>query len=72
VGGPQTPFTEYDAEFMYVCFDDRCPFLVHGWDTMSRQETTAELSLQLRSRPRRLPLARYRAWRALRESIVEE
>jgi hypothetical protein len=34
---PQTPFTEWDNEFMYVCFNDECPYLLRGWDVMSRQ-----------------------------------
>lgn len=34
---PQTPFTEWDEEFMYICFNDQCPYLVRGWDAMSRQ-----------------------------------
>jgi SAM-dependent methyltransferase len=34
---PQTPFTEWDVEFFYVCFNDRCPFLLQGWDAMARQ-----------------------------------
>jgi len=34
---PQTPFTEWDEEFMYVCFNDRCPYLLRGWQTMARQ-----------------------------------
>jgi len=34
---PQTPFTEWDAEHMYVCFDDRCPFYLRGWSAMHRQ-----------------------------------
>jgi SAM-dependent methyltransferase len=70
---PQTPFTEYDAEFMYVCFDDRCPFLVRGWDTMSRQGNRG-LSCRFSYDPDRdaclsLPVP---SLGALRESIVEE
>lgn len=34
---PRTPFTEWDEEFMFVCFNDRCPYLVRGWNAMSRQ-----------------------------------
>jgi SAM-dependent methyltransferase len=34
---PQTPFTEYDVEFLRVCFNDRCSFLVRGFDAMARQ-----------------------------------
>jgi SAM-dependent methyltransferase len=34
---PQTPFTEWDADYLYVCFDDGCPFLVRGFDGMVRQ-----------------------------------
>jgi SAM-dependent methyltransferase len=34
---PQTPFTEYDVEFLQVCFNDQCPFVVKGFDAMARQ-----------------------------------
>jgi hypothetical protein len=34
---PQTPFTEWDQELMRVCFNDRCPFLIRGWDAMGDQ-----------------------------------
>jgi SAM-dependent methyltransferase len=34
---PQTPFTEWDNEFMYICFNDDCPYLVRGWEVMARQ-----------------------------------
>jgi SAM-dependent methyltransferase len=34
---PQTPFTEWDEEFMYVCFNDHCPYLLRGWRAMERQ-----------------------------------
>jgi SAM-dependent methyltransferase len=70
---PQTPFTEYDSEFMYVCFDDQCPFLVRGWDTMSSQGNHG-FSCRFMYDPARdvclsVPVP---SLRALRESIVEE
>jgi len=34
---PLTPFSEWDQEYLYVCFHDDCPYLLGGWDTMARQ-----------------------------------
>lgn len=34
---PQTPFTEWDNEFMYICFNDSCPYMLSGWEAMGRQ-----------------------------------
>ncbi len=34
---PQGPFTEWDNEFMYICFNDACPYMVRGWKTMEKQ-----------------------------------
>jgi hypothetical protein len=33
----QTPFTQWDTEYMYVCFNDACPYMVEGWEVMRRQ-----------------------------------
>ena len=34
---PQSPFTQWDVDFMYVCFNDECPYLVQGWEVMEQQ-----------------------------------
>lgn len=34
---PQTPFTQWDNEYMYVCFNDGCPYYVRSWRTMENQ-----------------------------------
>jgi SAM-dependent methyltransferase len=34
---PDSPFNTWQNEYMYICFNDACPYLVRGWDVMSRQ-----------------------------------
>ena len=34
---PQTPFTQWDNEYMYVCFNDHCPYLLRGFEAMGKQ-----------------------------------
>jgi SAM-dependent methyltransferase len=34
---PNTPFTQWDNEYMYVCFNDSCPYLMKGWEVMNQQ-----------------------------------
>jgi len=28
---PLSPFSDWDTEFLHICFNDTCPFLVRGW-----------------------------------------
>jgi SAM-dependent methyltransferase len=70
---PQTPFTEWDQEFLYVCFNDRCPYLLRGWRAMAEQGNTG-FSYRLMFNPgngRCLPMP-IPSLKALRESIVDE
>lgn len=34
---PQAPFAEWDNEFMYIRFNDGCPYVLSGWEAMGRQ-----------------------------------
>jgi SAM-dependent methyltransferase len=70
---PQTPFTEWDVDFMYVCFNDQCPYLVRGWDAMERQGNRG-VSYRLMYNPgndRCMPIP-VPSLGALRDGIVDE
>jgi SAM-dependent methyltransferase len=70
---PQTPFTEWDEEYMYVCFNDLCPFLLRGWDAMNRQGNRG-FSYRMMFSPARnrcMPIP-VPSLGALREGIVDE
>jgi SAM-dependent methyltransferase len=70
---PQTPFTEWDEEFLHVCFNDRCPYLLRGWDAMVRQGNGG-FSYRLMFNPgnQRCMCLPVPSLNALRDSIVEE
>jgi SAM-dependent methyltransferase len=34
---PDTPFNEWDVEFVYLCFNPDCPYTTRSWDVMRRQ-----------------------------------
>jgi SAM-dependent methyltransferase len=34
---PDNPFTVWQNDFMYICFNDACPYLVRGWSVMNEQ-----------------------------------
>jgi SAM-dependent methyltransferase len=34
---PQSPFLEWDNEYVYVCFNNQCPYLCSGWEVMRSQ-----------------------------------
>lgn len=70
---PQTPFTEWDQDFLWVCFNDRCPFLLRGWAAMARQGNQG-FSYRMMYSPANdrcmsLPVP---SIKALRESIVDD
>lgn len=34
---PESPFNEWPNEYMYICFNNDCPYLITGWDVMTGQ-----------------------------------
>jgi SAM-dependent methyltransferase len=71
---PDNPFAQtWDNEYMYICFNDTCPYYVRGWDHMSR-EVQKPVSYRLMYNPERdycLPIPVPTPF-ALREGIMEE
>ena len=70
---PDSPFIDWTSEFMYICFNDACPFLAGGWQHMSGQGNVG-LSCRLMFNPERgtlmsLPVP---SLTALKGGIVEE
>lgn len=70
---PNSPFSTWDTEFLYICFNDECPYLVAGWHTMSCQGNPG-MSYRLAHDPERgshipIPII---SLHALKEGIVDE
>jgi SAM-dependent methyltransferase len=70
---PDNPFeVTWDNQFMYICFNDCCPYYVRGWDHMSRQGNRG-VSYRLMYHPEKdvcMPIP-VPSPKALRESIIE-
>lgn len=70
---PDNPFeVTWDNEFMYICFNDHCPYYVRGWDHMAK-EGNRGVSYRLMYNPDKdvcMPIP-VPSPRALRESIVD-
>lgn len=70
---PNSPFSTWDTEFLYICFNDECPYLVAGWQTMSCQGNPG-MSYRHAHDPERgshipIPII---SLHALKEGIVDE
>jgi len=69
---PDNPFeATWDNDFMYICFNDACPYYVRGWDFMYR-EGNRGASYRLMYNPEKdscMPIP-VPTPRALRESII--
>ena len=71
---PENPFAYiWDNDFMYICFNDACPYYVRGWDHMYN-EGNRGTSYRLMYHPEKnrcMPIP-VPTPRALREGIIEE
>ena len=70
---PNNPFAcTWDNEFMYICFNDACPYFVRGWDIMHR-EGNCGVSYRLMYNPEKdrcLPVP-VPTPKALKEGIID-
>ncbi len=68
---PQTPFTTWPNEYMYICFNDECSYLVEGREMTARYGTPMCRLLYdpLQDCCQPIPVPNFRA---LRDGIVEE
>ena len=70
---PDNPFeVTWDNEFMYVCFNDHCPYYVRGWDHMFKS-IHRMVSYRLMYNPEKdlcIPIP-VPSPKALRESIID-
>jgi SAM-dependent methyltransferase len=71
---PDNPFAcTWDNEFMYICFNNTCPYYVRGWDHMNREGIGGN-SYRLMYNPEKdcvMPIP-VPSPRALRDGIVED
>jgi len=70
---PDNPFeVTWDNDFMYICFNDACPYYVRGWDFMYREGNRGS-SYRLMYNPEKdccMPIP-VPTPKALRESIID-
>ena len=69
---PENPFAfTWDNEFMYICFNDECPYHVRGWDFIANQGNSGSYRLMynpLKDTFNPIPVPTHRA---LREGIID-
>lgn len=71
---PDNPFVQtWDNDFMYICFNDECPYFVRGWDVMAKSVNRTQ-SYRLMYNPEKdcctpIPVP---STKALREGIIDD
>ncbi len=71
---PDNPFCQtWDNDFMYICFNDFCPYFVRGWELMYKQTfQTMSYRCMFNPKNRRFSPIPVPSPNALKEGIVEE
>jgi hypothetical protein len=70
---PDNPFSQtWDNDFMYICFNDQCPYYVRGWDYLcSKGNRTMSYRLMYHPEKDRCMPIPVPSHLALREGIAE-
>ena len=69
---PQTHFTEWPNEFMYICFNDECSYFIRGWEAMARLGNTCSYRLMYDPELDCCQPVPVLSKTALKESIIDE
>ncbi len=64
--------THWEAQFLYVCFNDECPFFVNGWEWM-REHNKVSASYRYRVDPQTGSEGPFPVWSidAMKNKIIE-
>ena len=69
---PENPFAcTWDNEFMYICFNDGCPYYVRGWDFMIKEGNSGSYRLMYNPEKDIFNPVPVHTPRALREGITD-
>jgi SAM-dependent methyltransferase len=69
---PDNPFCNtWDNEYMYICFNDSCPYYVRGWEFLNRQGNAGSYRLMYNPEKNTCQPVPVPTSKALRESIAE-
>ena len=69
---PDNPFCNtWDNEYMYICFNDSCPYFVRGWEFLKKQGNSGSYRLMYNPEKDTCQPVPVPTSKALRESIAE-
>ncbi len=69
---PDHPFSLWTNAYLYICFNDECPYLVRGWEVMSRQGNSGSYRQMYNPESDCLMPVPIPHLNALKEGIVEQ